>query len=133
MLGVTAALVNMTPPKNAAASTATVAVQTLAVANTDAKVEVELTPSKVGANSVHITYYDSSNRPVDTAQQVSVELTQPDQGIGPIQRDATKAATGHYIIDGLQIPTAGKWTLTLITRVSDFDQERTDFTYSVSS
>ncbi len=84
VLGVTAALVNITPPKNAAAGTATSAVQNAPVANTSATVEVVLTPSKVGTNSVHITYFDSANRPVDTAQKVSVELTQPDQGIGPI-------------------------------------------------
>jgi copper transport protein len=133
VLAVTALLVNLTPPKNASATEATTAVQTLAVTNTDAKAEVVLTPSKVGANSVHITYFNSSNQPVDVAQQVSVELTQPDQGIGPIQRDAVKAATGHFIIDGMQVPTAGTWKLTLITRISDFDQERTDFTYKVTS
>ncbi len=60
-------------------------------------------------------------------------MTQPDKGIGPIQRDATKASGGHYIIEDLQVPTAGKWTMTVITRVSDFDQERTDFTFNVSS
>ena len=67
---------------------------------------------------MHITYFDSGNRPVDLAQQVSVEMTEPEQGIGPIQRDAVKAATGHFIIDGMQIPTAGTWTLTLVTRAS---------------
>lgn len=132
VLAVTALLVNLTPPKNASATEATTAVQTLTVSNTDAKAEVVLTPSKVGPNSVHITYFNSSQQPVDVAQQVSVELTQPDQGIGPIERDGVKAATGHFIIDGMQVPTAGTWKLTLITRISDFDQERTDFTYKVN-
>lgn len=131
VLGVTSALVNITPPKNTSAETATTSVQNAPVR--DANVEVVLTPSKVGGNSVHITYFDSGNRPVDLAQQVSVEMTEPEAGIGPIQRDAVKAATGHFIIDGMQIPTAGKWTLTLITRVSDFEQERTPFIYTVTS
>jgi copper transport protein len=133
VLGITAVLVNTTPPSTTASNAITDTVQTAAVAGTDASVEVALVPGKVGINSVHISYFDKLNRSTDTAQQVSVELTQPDQGIGPIQRDATKAATGHYIVDGLQVPTAGKWKLTLITRVSDFKQQRTDFTFNVSS
>jgi copper transport protein len=131
VLGVTSVLVNITPPKNAVAESATSSVQNAPVGDTN--VEVVLTPASVGANSVHITYFDSGNRPIDLPQQVSVEMTEPEQGVGPIQRDAVKAATGHFIIDGMQIPTAGEWTLTLITRISDFEQERTDFTYTVSS
>lgn len=131
VLGVTAALVNITPPKNAAASETTSSVQTKPVG--DAAAEVALIPAQVGNNSVHITYFDADKRPVDIAQKVTVELTNPEQSIGPISRDGTKAATGHFIIDGLQVPTSGKWTLTLITRMSDFEQERTEFTYDVSS
>jgi copper transport protein len=130
VLGVTAVLVNITPPKNAEAGTATSAVQRAPVADTE--VEVALTPSTVGRNSVHITYFDDGGRPKDIAQQVTVELNQPEQGIGPISRDATKAATGHFIIDDLQIPTGGTWTLELVTRISDFEQERTEFSYRVS-
>jgi copper transport protein len=131
VLGVTAVLVNITPPKNAAASETTSSVQTKPVG--DAAAEVALIPAQVGNNSVHITYVDADERPVDIAQSVTVELTNPEQGIGPISRDGAKAATGHFIIDGLQIPTSGKWTLTLVTRISDFKQERTEFTYDVSS
>lgn len=131
VLGVTAALVNITPPKNAAASETTSSLQTKPVG--DAAAEVALIPAQVGNNSVHITYFDADKRPVDIAQAVTVELTNPEQGIGPISRNGDKAATGHFIVDGLQVPTSGKWTLTLITRISDFKQERTEFTYDVSS
>ena len=129
VLAVTSVLVNITPPKNADAETQTSAVQNAPVADTD--VEVILTPAAVGGNAVHITYFDG-RQPKDIAQQVSVELSEPEQGIGPIQRDAVKAATGHFIVDGLQIPTAGTWTLELVTRISDFEQERNEFTYRVS-
>lgn len=130
VLGITAALVNITPPKNAEATTTTSAVQEAAVR--DATVEVILTPGEVGNNSLHITYFDAGKRPKDVAQQVSVELTNEEQGIGPISREALKAATGHFIVDGLQIPTAGDWELELVTRISDFEQVRTPFTYTVS-
>lgn len=131
VLGVTSVLVNITPPSNAEAQSETTSVQYAPVRDTE--VEVSLIPAAVGGNSVHITYFDSGKRPKDIAQQVSVELTQPDQGIGPISRDAVKAATGHFILDGLQIPTSGKWQLDLITRISDFEQERTSFTFNVTS
>lgn len=131
VLGLTSALVNITPPSSAAAGTASSAVQTAPVRDTS--VEVALLPADVGGNSVHITYFDEGNRPEDIAQQVAVELTQPAAGIGPITRDAVKAASGHYIVNGLQIPTGGDWELELITRISDFDQERTTFTFSVGS
>ena len=131
VLAITSALVNITPPKNAEAETATSAVQTEPVQDTT--VEVALVPAAIGGNAVHITYFDGGGRPKDIAQQVSVELSNPEQGIGPITRDAVNAATGHFIIDGLQIPTAGDWELELVTRISDFEQERTSFTYSVTS
>lgn len=131
VLGITATLVNIAPPTDALATETTSAVQTEPVA--DAAVEVALIPAVVGNNSVHITYSDADRRPVDLAQRVTVELTNPEQGLGPISRDGTKAATGHFIVDGLQIPTSGTWTLTLITRLTDFEQERTEFTYEVSS
>jgi copper transport protein len=131
VLGVTAALVNITPPRSSEASTATTAAQSAPVRDTT--VEVQLTPARVGSNSVHITYFDSGRRPKDIAQQVAVEMNEPEQGIGPITRDATKAATGHFIVDGLQIPTAGRWEMTLITRISDFEQERTTLAFNVAS
>ena len=130
ILAVTAALVNITPPKSAEAETATSTVQTAPVRDTE--VEVALTPAAVGSNSVHITYFDDGS-PKDIAQKVTVELSEPEQGIAPITRDAPKAATGHFIIDSLPIPSAGQWKLELITRISDFEQERTSFTFTVSS
>jgi copper transport protein len=131
VLGVTSALVNITPPNDAGAETATTAVQTAPVRDTT--VEVQLTPANVGGNSVHITYFDSARRPVDIAQAVTVEMTEPDKGIGPIERNAVKAATGHYILDGLQIPTAGDWEMKLVTRISDFEQEESVLAFTVTS
>ena len=132
VLAITAALVNITPSKNVLANAASTSpLQSKPVAG--AVAQVGLVPSMVGNNSMHITYFDAAGRPVDIAQRVTVELTNPDQGIGPISREGTKAATGHFTIDGLQIPTSGTWTITLITRITDFKQERTEFTYDVSS
>jgi copper transport protein len=131
VLGVTSVLVNITPPKDAGAESATTAVQTAPVRDTT--VEVQLTPANVGGNSVHITYFDDARRPIDIAQAVTVEMTEPEKGIGPIERSATKAATGHYIIDGLQIPTAGNWEMRLVTRISDFEQEESILAFTVTS
>jgi copper transport protein len=131
VLGVTSVLVNITPPKDSDVAGATTAVQRAPVRDTT--VEVQLVPATVGNNAVHITYFDNANRPKDIAQAVTVEMTEPKKGIGPIERSATKAATGHYIVDGLQIPTPGDWEMKLVTRISDFEQEDTVLAFKVTS
>jgi copper transport protein len=98
----------------------------------DSNAEVQLTPSAVGSNEVHVYYYDANYQPADIAQQVSVEMSEPDKGIGPIARDADKSGPGHFTASDFQVPTSGTWNLTLVTRLSEFDQERTEFTFTVT-
>jgi copper transport protein len=130
VLGVTSVLVNLTPPRSAQYQTAVNTVGRKPVRDSNA--EVQLTPSAVGSNEVHVYYYDANYQPADIAQQVSVEMSEPDKGIGPIARDADKSGPGHFTASDFQVPTSGTWNLTLVTRLSEFDQERTEFTFTVT-
>lgn len=132
VLAITAVLVNVTPARSAQ-------VQSEAVANftaplTTGQVNVLVTPAEVGTNVVHIQYFDDAGRPLDAIKQVSLELTERAKGVGPIEPPApTRIAPGHYIANGVDVPLAGTWDLTLITRTSDFEQDRTTFPVEIRS
>jgi copper transport protein len=44
------------------------------------------------------------------------------KGIGPLDATIHKAGPGHYIAEALQLAPGGTWDLTVVDRVSDFDE-----------
>ncbi len=65
------------------------------------------------------------------AGPVKVEFSLPSDDIGPIQRDALPGGSGHYLLDTTDLTIPGVWTITVITRLSEFDQQRTAFSVKV--
>ena len=52
----------------------------------------------------------------------------PDKGVGPINRESTKAGVGHFLI--LSTPDmsiAGTWTVNLVARTSEFQEVQIPF------
>ncbi len=45
-----------------------------------------------------------------------------DKGIGPLPVTVHKAGPGHYLADAIVLSPAGTWELTIVDRVSDFDE-----------
>ena len=56
-------------------------------------------------------------------------LTEEQQEIGPLDVELRPAGPGHYVGDGMDIPGAGTWTLTVTVRLDEFTATtaRTDF------
>jgi copper transport protein len=130
VLGFTAVLVNTTP-----ARTATL-FDTPVVNLTDdtsvGEVNLVVTPARVGSNTMHVQYYDDTGRPVDVANTITIEMSLPDEDIGPITRQVAKVSPGHFIYEGDDLSVAGDWTVVLAARTSDFAEERTSFAVRVS-
>ena len=132
VLGVTSVLVNTTPGRNASGETAVVN-QTLPVTTSidGSTLNLVVAPAKSGVNAIHLSYYDPNGRPITISGPVKIELTLPSADIGPISRDPLPAGPGHYILNDADLSPSGLWTITVITRTSEFDQQRTTFTVKI--
>ena len=130
VLGFTAVLVNTTPARTAVLSEPKVVNLTDDTAS--GTVNLVVTPARAGTNSLHVQYADSSNKPIDVANTLTVEMSLPEKDLGPITRQVVKLSPGHYVVDGDELSLAGDWTITLSVRTSDFAEERTTFPVTIS-
>jgi len=133
VLALTSVLVNTTPGRSAAASQG-VANQTLPIATSTegSTLNLVVAPAQAGVqNAVHLSYSDPQGRPVSVAGPVKVEFSLPSEDIGPIERDALPGGPGHYLLDTTDITIPGVWTITVVTRLSEFDQQRTAFSVKI--
>ncbi len=55
------------------------------------------------------------------AKEVTLVLSKPESGIGPLKRPARMPGDGTWRVDDLVIPVPGRWTARLDILVSDFD------------
>jgi copper transport protein len=130
VLGFTAVLVNTTPARTALVNEPKVVNLT---DDTDTgTVNLVVTPAKVGTNSLHVQYADSTGKPVDVADTLTVEMSLPAKDLAPISRQVVKISPGHYVLEGDELSLAGEWTITLAVRTSDFSEERTSFQVPIS-
>lgn len=84
--------------------------------------DVELTPAKVGANTLRVTVKDGSGAPAD-AGQVTATLALPAEQIGPLAVNLTRAGTGQYTTGSASLPRAGTWELVIRVQKSEFDRD----------
>jgi len=128
VLGVTAVLVNVTPPRSQAGSR----IVELRAPTETGEVELLVTPARAGRNQVHVQYTDEAGRAADVATTLSIDLSLPEAGIDPIREQVVKIAPGHFVLDGNDLALPGDWTVTLAVRTDDFTEERTSFTVPVA-
>jgi copper transport protein len=118
VLGVTAALVSYPPP------------DTLASGPFDGKarlgplrLEATVDPARVGPNEIHLYVLKATDgTPFDATKQLTVTLSLPAKGIGPLPATARAAGPGHYVVDAVQLVPGGDWQMHVTSRISDFDE-----------
>ncbi len=124
ILIVTAVLVNVTPGVSTEVKEPYQATKPFR----DGKVSITIAPNQPGPNNIHLDFTGPDGRPSDVAQKVTLELALPAKDLGPFTREFVKAGTGHFILENINdLSIAGDWQVTLLVRVSDFDQERVEF------
>jgi copper transport protein len=118
VLGVTAALASYAPPVSARGGPFST---TTAVGPTTLEMDVD--PARVGANQIHIYFFDSkTGAPYKRAKELTVTATLPDKSIGPLPLEVQDAGPGHYIVPNALLNAPGEWEIDLTLRVSEFDQ-----------
>ncbi|MCU1667669.1 MAG: copper resistance protein CopC [Blastococcus sp.] len=119
VLAVSAVIVGSAPARAAVAQPVNA---TLALQSNDGpsgNVQVSVDPARTGPNSLHVYLFDDKGQLTQPAG-IQVTLTEREQQIGPIAVPLQPGGPGHYLADGMDIPKAGRWTLTVVVRVDEF-------------
>ncbi|MET7485001.1 copper resistance protein CopC [Streptomyces sp. NPDC005538] len=90
---------------------------------TDGKgvIRVDLDPARVGGNEMHVYVQRPNGRAFDVPE-VKVAFTLAAKNIGPLPVTPDRITTGHWAANGIQIPMAGEWKISVTVRTSDIDQ-----------
>ncbi|MFF7473252.1 copper resistance protein CopC [Streptomyces sp. NPDC008092] len=90
---------------------------------TDGKgvVRVDLDPATVGSNEMHVYVQRPNGRAFDIPE-VKVAFTLDAKKLGPLPVNPDHITTGHWAANGVQIPIAGDWKVSVTVRTSDIDQ-----------
>ncbi|WP_329366651.1 copper resistance CopC/CopD family protein [Streptomyces sp. NBC_01483] len=84
------------------------------------EVQIQLTPSRVGENSVQAVIYGPDGG-FATVPELRLTFTLESQQIGPIDAELTDKG-GYWAADGVTLPVAGTWTMKATVRTTDIDQ-----------
>ncbi|MEU4239755.1 copper resistance protein CopC [Actinoplanes sp. NPDC026619] len=133
VLGVTAALVQIAPPRTAqaaetAAATSSTVTQTLT--SSTMAMQVDIFPATVGNNSIHLYAYTPDNKPLTVVEWTGTAAL-ASKGIEPIQIPLLRITDFHAVGD-IALPSAGQWTFKFTARTSDIDQQTLTMTANIS-
>jgi copper transport protein len=133
ILGVTAALVNISPPRTtaeAAVTTDTDTTITKTITNSTMSLQVDIFPAVVGNNSIHLYAYTPENKPLKVVEWTATAAL-PAKGIEPIEVPLLRITDFHAIGD-IALPQAGEWTFNFTVRTSDIDESTLSMTAKIS-
>jgi copper transport protein len=114
-----------TPPPRAISPTAPPSVAVAYLHGSRAMAEVRLQPARAGPIRVTIFVMTADHRPFDP-KEVTLVIRKPELGVEPLERQAVLAAPGEWHVDGLIVPVAGRWQVTLDLLISDFEKVALD-------
>jgi len=81
----------------------------------------------VGPNTVVARYADGTGQPLNVANSMTIEFSQPSAGLQPITRRVPVSEPGVFTIQGNEFSIPGPWTVTIAVRTGDFTEQRTSF------
>ena len=90
-------------------------------------VQLSVDPAIVGPNTVAVRYTDGTDQPINVANSMSIEFSQPSAGLEPITRLVPASEPGVFVIQGNELSIPGTWTITIAVRTGDFTEQRTSF------
>jgi len=98
------------------------------------RLEVTVDPARVGPNQLHLYIFDRrTGAPFDETKEIRVTAALPEKGIAPISMVPHVAGPGHFVVDGASLTVKGKWAMSVVDRVSDFDEYEARFTAPIGS
>jgi copper transport protein len=119
VLVLSAVLVGLPPARAAVAQPVDALLPLQTAAGSSGSAQVSIDPARPGANTLHLYLFDDAGRLIQPAG-ITVSLAEASQQIGPLDVKLQPAGPGHYLGDGMDIPGAGTWTLTVSVRLDEF-------------
>jgi copper transport protein len=117
VLAATAVLVREAPPESLASGPATRELDLGPM-----RLEMVIEPAEVGPNDFHLYFFDRrSGAQADRLKEVTVRLTQREDGIGPITLKIPRKGPAHYELLDQALGVPGNWDVAVDARVSEFD------------
>jgi copper transport protein len=86
------------------------------------KAQIEMTPAKVGQNTLTVTVFDQSGKQVDARAVTATEALPADQ-YGPLDIQMQKTGTGEYSSSAVALTKTGTWELVVRVQMSEFDRD----------
>jgi copper transport protein len=125
VIALTAIVVNVPPARTAVVAKADRVDITQRVDTGNVQLSVD--PAIVGPNTVAVRYTDGTGQPINVANSMSIEFSQPSAGLEPITRQVPASEPGVFVIQGNELLIPGTWTITIAVRTGDFTEQRTSF------
>jgi copper transport protein len=94
--------------------------------------KVEMTPVKVGTNTLTIDVFDAQGKAVD-ARAVTATLALPAQQYGPLAVSVPRTGTGVYSTTAASLPKVGVWQLVVRVQMSEFDRDVAQVNFPVTN
>jgi copper transport protein len=110
VLAVTAMLVNAQPARSAL--TPGIFSKDVIAGSPPMRISVTVSPAKAGPNDIHVYTQTPSGESL-TVRDMSATLTLKSQNIQALGANLTRGGPNHFLVTGLPILPAGKWTMTL--------------------
>ncbi len=120
VLAITSALVAITPARDAVS---TGGVFSSTVAFRGGQLSLVVDPDKVGTNEIHVYVLDKAGRPDETLEKMTLRMSLPSKGVGPLEQEMVTAGPGHWSLDSSDLTIPGKWDLTAVGQVSKFEDQ----------
>ncbi|MBZ9638673.1 copper-binding protein, partial [Streptomyces sp. PSKA30] len=108
------------PAGGAAAASSTVVPFDVGTPNGRGKVQVELSPGRVGRNQVQAVVFGPDGG-LSTVPELRITFTLRAQDVGPIDARLEDRG-GYWVTDTLRLPLAGTWTMRITVRTTEIDQ-----------
>lgn len=84
--------------------------------------DIVVDPNIAGENAIHLYLLNDAGRTVSDVEEVTMELSLPQQDIGPIERTPVVSGPGHWVLVGRELALPGTWEITANVRVDRFTE-----------
>lgn len=129
VIAVTSVLVQVTPARTATAGSSVPSVQDAVMRDELFNLTVDMQPSTVGPNQIHLYATTPDGLPAEVAEwRVRAEL--PEQDIEPIDAQVLSLTPDHAI-GTITLPTAGTWKFSFTLRLTEIDQATVTASFDV--
>ena len=86
------------------------------------EVDFVVDPAEPGLNALHVYVVEPSGQPSDRMEDLRLEFTYVDEGIGPIEVEPFVAGPGHWTANVTDLTFAGSWEVRIIAGEDRFTQ-----------